>query len=255
MKIYSEEQIDLFMDSISDFYDYICNPCTSKRISFIKKLITSLDKNISCFMDLSCSTGETILNLSDNKDITFIGLDLSAGMISRSIAKCINKKNTKFLQGDMRHVDEYGLSNIDIVYSNSLEWLYNYENISSVVKAVYNILSPNGFFILDIVNDKNFNKKCKTFYANYKKNDNIYYKNVHYSKIDKSTYIINQTYNILNLDQKQIITRSAFFKYAPLNIKVLKKILEENRYHIYKKFYDYGTGKKDNLLVVARKNE
>ena len=92
MKIYTEEQIDLFMDSISDFYDFICNPCTSKRISFLKKLITSLDKHISSFMDLSCSTGETIFNLSDNKDITFIGLDLSTGMINRSKTKCIHKK-------------------------------------------------------------------------------------------------------------------------------------------------------------------
>ena len=85
MKIHTTDQIINFMDQISIYYDIICKPCSDDRIAFLKKIINQSEVNSPIFVDVSCSTGETINRLSKRCKANFYGIDISQGMIKKAI--------------------------------------------------------------------------------------------------------------------------------------------------------------------------
>lgn len=82
-----------FMDKVAPFYDEICTPCNKDRMLFLEKTIKKY--NISSFLDLSCSTGQTITSL-DKCDCNFYGIDLSKQMILVAKEKLTKTLTTSF---------------------------------------------------------------------------------------------------------------------------------------------------------------
>ncbi len=240
MKIFNQNQTNFFMDKIADFYDKICSPCSEMRILFLSNIINS-NKNIKSFLDVSCSTGETIYQLSKKGiSIKLLGMDFSKGMIKTSRKKCKQKNNIKFFCGDMRICDQYNLKKIDLCYSNSLEWLPEVADVEKFIKSSYNILSNNGLLIIDIENKDQFNLTCQTNYHSSKTDkNNIYYKNTVYEKIDDFCNNILQTYVKIDLKKQELNCYSGFFVHRLIDLEQLVKLLKNNNFSkikIYKNF-------------------
>ena len=252
MKIYSPEQVENFMDKISIHYDMICKPCSDSRVLFLKKMIDKSKSQVPIFVDLSCSTGETLHSLAKQCRGIFYGIDISQCMINMAIKKNISNSNTYFLKGDMRNIADLNLPKVDYIYSNSLEWLSNIDYLNQVVKKAYNILKPNGYLILDIINKKKFLEKLKPAYSSYIKNNNrIYLKNTIYRE-NNNKIVVNQIYSIVTLEDYQCETIAGEIYFTPISIEQIKESLV-NKYEFLGYETNYGQEGNDYYQVICKK--
>lgn len=250
--MYLANEIEFFMDEISEFYDNICTPCSENRVAYLVQLLSEIALPHPLFLDISCSTGETIYRLSKECKGEFYGSDFSNGMIKVAKEKNRNSINNHFCKVDMQELANGILPMQDVVYGNSMEWLPSYNDLENVLSNISKILKPNGYLILDIVNRIKFQKKIKAYYSSYvSKGDWLYIKNTYYRRqMDK--YIINQIYHKVSLGNGEMETVAGEFHYTPIDLGYLKKIINK-QYRIVGIEKNYGFCGNDHYQIICKK--
>lgn len=244
-----------FMDKVAPFYDEICTPCNENRLSFLKKTISKY--NITNFLDLSCSTGQTIASL--NKcNCNFYGIDLSKQMILVAKEKVKKYNKYKFYRSDMLKYLQHCKTYFNCIYSNSLNWLPNVETFMQLLYLSSTKLTKDGILIIDIPINATpaINNPITTHYYNKEKiiiKTSIMYKS------------ISQNDNNLSVDVLQMYTylkkKSHHFfigKFSILNFteKIFKSILETSPFNIIEKTIGYGSKNNSTLYYqfILKKN-
>jgi len=126
--------------SVSEILDYALNKINTKGNQFT-------------FLDIGCGNGWVADRLSKKDDCTLsMGIDGAENMIINA-----NKRQSQasFLLKDINHFEIE--NKFDLIFS--MEVLYYLDNPSKVIEKIYNMLNPNGRFIIGI--DHYFeNKEC-----------------------------------------------------------------------------------------------
>ncbi|MDD2181661.1 MAG: class I SAM-dependent methyltransferase [Bacilli bacterium] len=232
-----------FMDSIAFFYDVICKPCTKERVLFLESILK--DNNINCFLDLSCSTGETIYHLADDKKVIFCGIDFSHNMIKVAKKKNFSNKNTSFYKLDMNNLIRLN-SKYDLIYSNSLNWNPTFEYIDKTFDQIKKVITKDGILIIDIPNPKKLLTSEYPIYTNSVANETaVIIKITQYLNRDIKTsnkiLKMYQSYNIVNLKSMKQKTISHIMNLLYLEIETLKRIADRNGFYIIDISYEYDT--------------
>lgn len=116
----------------------------SEKIIFEKYL--NKDSKI---LDLGCGAGRTTINLFKDGYINIIGLDIANKLIE--FAQDYSKRNSldiKFVVGDATKLN-YDDNTFDIVLFsfNGMQCIPGLENRRNVLKEVYRVLKPGGYYI------------------------------------------------------------------------------------------------------------
>lgn len=116
----------------------------SEKIIFQKYI-----KEESKILDLGCGAGRTTINLYKNGFTNIIGLDIADKLIE--FANHYSKKNNldiKFVVGDATNL-EYSDNSFDIVLFsfNGMQCIPGEQNRKNVLKEVYRVLKPGGYYI------------------------------------------------------------------------------------------------------------
>lgn len=148
--------IGRFMNSIADFYDEICTPCSNERVSFLHDFIVKYLFKGSVILDEACSTGETLTNLNLSDSYKLIGMDLSTGMIRKCIEKTLGS-GINFIVDDMRYLNHLE-GKVDLLYNNSIAWLSHVDEIEKTFRRAYDVLNTGGWMIVDTNNSETFYK-------------------------------------------------------------------------------------------------
>lgn len=116
----------------------------SERIIF-KKYINKNDK----ILDLGCGAGRTTINLFKDGYTNITGLDIAEKLIdfAKEYSNS-NNLNINFIVGDATKLD-YEDNTFDIVIFsyNGMQCIPGLENRRNVLKEVYRVLKPNGYYI------------------------------------------------------------------------------------------------------------
>lgn len=232
-----------FMDLVAFFYDVISKPCTEERILFLKKILR--DNKINYFLDLSCSTGETIFHLADTKKVSFCGIDFSQNMIKVAKKKNLGNKNSSFYKLDMNNLTKLD-SKFDLVYSNSLNWNPAFENIDDTFDQIKKVITKDGILIIDIPNPNKLLTSEYPIYTNSVANENaVIIKTTQYLNRDiKSANKIlkmYQSYNIINIKSMKQKTISHIMNLLYLEVETLKLIADRHGFYITDIYYEYDT--------------
>jgi len=111
------------------------------------------DNNQFTFLDIGCGNGWVANQLAEKENCTLsVGIDGAANMILNA-----NKRQSKavFFLKDINDIEVE--NKFDLIFS--MEVLYYLDNPSNVIKNIYDLLNPNGRFIMGI--DHYFeNKEC-----------------------------------------------------------------------------------------------
>lgn len=220
------------MNKIAPFYDKICSPCSNERITYLKQLIK--DNSISTFLDLSCSTGQTINNLKDCSCL-FYGIDLSKKMINVARAKTNQFRNIHFYHTDMITFLKNTTSKFDCIYSNSLNWLPSLNDFSLVIKLCANKLSTNGILLIDIpIDSKTLNQSASNCVV-----DNcLIIKNTLMTKVNTYQVKVIQEYSLI----KNYTYKSYFGEFSLINFnnKLLCDTINNSPFYILKRDVNYN---------------
>lgn len=179
------------MDKVAPFYDKICSPCSNERIDYLKKFIK--DNHITTFLDLSCSTGQTIDRLQDC-DCCFFGIDLSTKMIKVAKTKIKPSSNIHFYHDDMVRFLKNTARKFDCIYSNSLNWLPNLDIFSVVLQLCADKLTTNGILLIDIPIDGEISHHVT---SNYIIDDSLIIKNTLMTNISPPQVNVIQQYTLI----------------------------------------------------------
>lgn len=253
IKRYFANETEYFMSDISSFYDEICRPCSENRITFLESILKGVADDNVLFLDASCSTGETICRLANICKGEYYGSDISEGMIKRAEEKNL-QANTHFIKCDMQNIAISTLPKMDFVYTNSIEWLSDSVCIERAIESMYEVLKEKGFLILDIVNEKKFVKKLRTYYSTYVlKNNTLYTKSTYYQE-KVCGFLVNQIYMITSLKKREVSAISGEFFYTPLTLTFLNEVLND-KFKIVKIVENYGCCGDDNYQILCEKME
>jgi len=111
------------------------------------------DNNQFTFLDIGCGNGWVANQLAEKENCTLsVGIDGAANMILNA-----NKRQSKavFFLKDINDIEVE--DKFDLIFS--MEVLYYLDNPSKIIKKIYDLLNPNGRFIMGI--DHYFeNKEC-----------------------------------------------------------------------------------------------
>ena len=111
------------------------------------------DNNQFTFLDIGCGNGWVANQLAEKENCTLsVGIDGATNMILNA-----NKRQSK-AKFFLKDINNFDFENkFDLIFS--MEVLYYLENPSKVIKKLYDMLHPNGRFIMGI--DHYFeNKEC-----------------------------------------------------------------------------------------------
>lgn len=143
---------------------------TKEEINIVLNLLKKFknldfNKNRDKILDLACGPGRHSITLA-KRSFSVIGLDYSRSFLE--IAKKNAKKENiiskiKFIQGDLRNLPFRDFTfKIVLLLGNSFGYFSHKENIR-ILKEVYRVLKPNGVFIFDLTDKKNFLKNLKPY--------------------------------------------------------------------------------------------
>lgn len=116
----------------------------SERIIF-QKYINKNDK----ILDLGCGAGRTTINLFKEGYTNIIGLDIADKLIEfASYYSNSNNLNIEFVVGDATKLS-YADNTFDVVIFsfNGMQCIPGLENRKNVLKEVYRVLKPGGYYI------------------------------------------------------------------------------------------------------------
>jgi len=141
-----------FFNSVSLFYDDMIGFDSSilRRIDFYKKLLNPAIKTAA---DLGCGTGLDSIALAKN-GLKVTGFDLSPEMIKAAKKNAVkhNCKINFICSGiDKIPIKYYKKFDLAVSMGNTLANL-NEVSLYKTIKKVYNILSKNGVFIIQVLN-------------------------------------------------------------------------------------------------------
>ena len=212
---------NLFDNFYTNIYDKLHNDDNKNNIiiNIIKKKCNI--KKTSTILDIGCGTGEIVSKLSE---FNIIGLDKSSSMIKLCKEKY---PENNFILADILNNSKL---NYNYEYSHVLclnYTIYYIDNRKLFFRNIYDILLPNGIFVLHLVNKQQFNRtinKCKIDKFNPSKYlDNKPIK----SNITFDDFDYNCIYKIE--DNKGIIDETFSFKNSSIRKNTHTLILDNNR--------------------------
>lgn len=141
------------MKSYNEFarvYDELMNDIDyNKWFNYIEDIFKFNNKKPLNILEMACGTGNLTKFLCENRyDITCF--DMSSEMLTIAYEKLRGYKNVKILNQDMT---EFNLNKkFDVVISicDSINYITNDDDLTSVFNNVYNHLNDDGIFIFDI---------------------------------------------------------------------------------------------------------
>lgn len=184
-----------FYNELSRAYDIVFEK-DEDTVNFLKK---SLDSN-SKILDLACGTGTYAVELAkENHHVT--GIDLDSEMIKKAKEKAKAYSNyAEFYCEDMRAFNKVTHNrSYDRIFciGNSLVHLKDKEDISKLMKAIYNSLNEDGSMIIQIINyDRIINNNIKSLPTIFRDEEGIKF---------IRNYNFNEDKSIANFDTELII--------------------------------------------------
>ncbi len=125
---------------------------------YIYTLLQDYHISTGLMLDLGCGTG-TLTNLMADKGFDMIGLDNSIEMLEIAREKSLDKeKNILYLLQDMREFELYGTVSSIISVCDSLNYILDLDDLTTVFQLANNYLDPKGIFIFDF--------KTEAYYKN-----------------------------------------------------------------------------------------
>ena len=160
-------------DLVAGQYDSYYKSDFGKEIDRIEKSIIRNYLNeitVKSLVELGCGTGHWTEFFSD-LGFSIKAIDISKEMLAFAMAK--NIKNADFQLGDMQNIDFPDESVENIIAITSIEFVVNREK---VIREIYRVLKPGGYFICAGLNDY-------SPFWNDKKEDTVY-KNANFLNVD-----------------------------------------------------------------------
>lgn len=122
------------------------NKIYDKVITVIKENIKENLNNWSKFLDVGCGTAEVIFRLAKEfKEIEFVGIDFSKGMIDKAINKTSHLKNVKIIEANVENLP-FEDEAFDFILC--LDTFHHFYNPTPALKEIRRILKNNGLFLL-----------------------------------------------------------------------------------------------------------
>jgi len=205
-----------------------------KDIIFLADFVKDGDK----VLDLGCGNGR-LFDLFKDKDLSYIGIDLSKKLIKIAKGKYKNYPNAKFLVGDALKT-EFDNNSFDLIYAIALlHQIPSKKYRIRFLNEVKRILKSEGFLILTVWNlwQKKYIKYIiKTFILK--------------TKIPGSTKLdFKDTFIPWKKRNGTIINRY----YHAFTIKELKKLVKVIGFEIIDSGYTKRNNKKPNIFLIAQK--
>ncbi len=134
---------------------------------YVHKAFSMSRRKVQKILDVSCGTGKLAAELY-RYEYEIVGMDLSFAMLLQAQRRC-RERGIYFLQGDARKLPfrENGFDAVLFMY-DSLNYLYQAEDVLTFFYEVYHILAPNGIFIFDVVTPFG----CQEHFPNYREENN-----------------------------------------------------------------------------------
>lgn len=137
---------NLYHDT-AKYYDFLENKKRiSKEVNFLAKHLKKA--KVRTILDVGCGTGIYIVGLK-KRGFDVEGLDLSESMLKEARKK---DPKIKLYQKDMSSFKISKKYDSVICLSSSLASLPNFSLIKKTLKNIFNHLTPNGIFLLDLPN-------------------------------------------------------------------------------------------------------
>ncbi|CAA6800966.1 MAG: tRNA (uridine-5-oxyacetic acid methyl ester) 34 synthase [uncultured Campylobacterales bacterium] len=145
-------------------------PFYKETMELISKLILKNASKNSKVLDIGCSTGNMLLNLVGNKELSLTGIDSSLPMIQRARQKA----DAYGIKCEFIHKDclEYAFVEFDFIVCNYTMQFIQLEKRKQLLSKISRNLSENGFFIMSekiVFEDENINKDITEIYYEFKK--------------------------------------------------------------------------------------
>ncbi|MBU1138372.1 MAG: methyltransferase domain-containing protein, partial [Proteobacteria bacterium] len=144
----------VFDDRVAQVFDDMLDrsvPHYQEVIQSIARILGCLLQEGSQIVDLGCSTGTTLLQLSrllEEKKFTYLGIDNSAAMLDKARLKAelfSRQESLNFSDGDITKVDQPGTSAFLLNYT--LQFIRPLHR-ETFLRRIYENLSPGGVLIL-----------------------------------------------------------------------------------------------------------
>lgn len=151
----------------------------SERIVF-EKYISKNDK----VLDLGCGAGRTTINLFKNGYNNIIGLDIADKLINYAKDySSTHKLNINFVVGNATKL-EYEDNTFDVVIFsfNGMQCIPGLENRRNVLKEVYRVLKPGGYYIFT-AHDRH-DPKCPQYLPFWEKIETDWNKRINESNVE-----------------------------------------------------------------------
>ncbi len=165
-----------FDENVAEVFDNMLDrsiPHYREIIHLTSEIIKTFSKANAKIVDLGCSTGNTLIVLSEelkDNNYTFIGVDNSKAMIDKANKKChaYKDKNIEFIKKD---ITEYSVKGADVVILNyTLQFLRPILR-EKFLNKIYNELNKGGLLILNeklVFENPEINRKFIDIYYNFK---------------------------------------------------------------------------------------
>lgn len=143
------------------YYDMLYSWFRNYRLEaeFLHKLFSSFDTKINSVLDVGCGTGNHLLALQ-HYFYSLTGIDISSEMLSLAKLKIAINSNISLIKGNILN-PPLDKNHFDAIYSLfSLVYnFYPFNNLLQFFSNVRELLKPDGFFILEVLNNINYKKK------------------------------------------------------------------------------------------------
>ena len=139
------EIFSYYYDALTENVDY------QARARYFDRLIQkNLQSDGNVMLDLACGTG-TMTEQMAKLGYDMIGIDYSAGMLSRAMEKKIAENlPILYVQQDMRELELYGTVDATICTLDSLNHLRNWSEVENVMQRIWQVTEPGGLLVFDM---------------------------------------------------------------------------------------------------------
>lgn len=242
-----------FFNSVSDFFDNMTDAkkIISMRSELLKKFIP---ENAATAADLGCGTGNDSISLALN-GLTVTGFDISEKMIEKAKINAANSgADSNFFNYSIDIIPRKFDSSFDLVVSlgNSMA-LVEEKLIRKSLKRIFDILKPNGIFIMQILNYSAI-EKSKNRIVNINENPPNMYVRFY------DVFEMPMNFNILRFDKNnpkdfELLTTKLY----PYEKNYLLKVIKQIGYKKAEAFSGlnkekFVKDKSKDLVIIAYKN-